>query len=52
MDFGLNEVAYAVVRMAQNFQTITSVDPDEWVEGSSIALESKNGVKVVMCRDA
>ncbi|GAB1206085.1 hypothetical protein APSETT445_004766 [Aspergillus pseudonomiae] len=51
LDFGLNEVAYAVVRMAQNFKTITSVDPDEWVEGSSIALESKNGVKVAMCRD-
>jgi predicted lipid-binding transport protein (Tim44 family) len=51
VEFGLNEVAYVLVRMVQKYRTIKSEDSGDWVEGDGIALESKNGVKVTLRRD-
>jgi hypothetical protein len=46
VEFGLNEAAYVLVRILQKYKTIRSEDPNGWVEGDGIALESKHGVKI------
>ncbi|KIX95653.1 uncharacterized protein Z520_08773 [Fonsecaea multimorphosa CBS 102226] len=44
--YALIEVAYVVVRMAQEFRVLESRDPGPWEESLSLTLCSRNGTKV------
>lgn len=44
----MQEAAYTLVRLVQEFKTIESRDPGPWIEGLSLACMSKNGAKVAM----
>ncbi|KAJ9610029.1 hypothetical protein H2200_006359 [Cladophialophora chaetospira] len=46
--YALTEVAYVVVRMAQEFQTLESQDPGPWEESLALTLCSRNGTKVCL----
>ena len=46
--YALTEVAYVVVRMAQEFQILESRDPGPWEESLALTLCSRNGTKVCL----
>ncbi|PYH40578.1 cytochrome P450 [Aspergillus saccharolyticus JOP 1030-1] len=48
MDLAINEATYVLARLAQNFQSIDSADPNDWVESAGLALQSKNGARVAV----
>ncbi|RAL10373.1 cytochrome P450 [Aspergillus homomorphus CBS 101889] len=50
MDLAINEATYVLIRLAQEFGSIVSQDPNDWVESAGLALMSKNGVRVAMAR--
>jgi hypothetical protein len=48
VDFAMIEATYVLTRLVQTFDRVESRDPGEWVEGSALALMSKNGAKVAL----
>ncbi|RDL40435.1 uncharacterized protein BP5553_00414 [Venustampulla echinocandica] len=46
-ELAINEAGYVLARMAQEFEKLSRVDDDPWVESVSIGTTSANGAKVV-----
>ncbi|KAH9208984.1 cytochrome P450 [Leptodontidium sp. 2 PMI_412] len=46
--FALTEAGYTIVRLVQEFKSVESRDPREWLEGLNLTLNSGNGVHVAM----
>ncbi|KAL4907930.1 hypothetical protein BDW74DRAFT_113814 [Aspergillus multicolor] len=46
--YALTEVSYVLVRMAQEFRALQSMDPGPWEEALALTLCSRNGAKVCL----
>jgi cytochrome P450 len=44
--YALTEASYVTVRLVQEFKQMESRDPQDWQEGLTLTLCSRNGVKV------
>ena len=50
--YALVETLYVLVRFAQHFSKIESMDPEPWTESLALTVSSGNGVKVKLERDS
>jgi hypothetical protein len=43
----MKEISCILIRLVQAFDSVTSKDPNDWVEGSALALMSNSGTKSI-----